>query len=132
MDAGDSEDLGRGVEYLLVSAIFCTLSATADSHQCIIQSAWDYRDTNAGVHGISGAMINAWTSSEPVVEIVLDFFNLVDRRLSEAPTEGTDHAIQSLKNQLPKLASAVFRCFQERQDWLERYVQAGCLCWRFV
>lgn len=88
-------------------------------------SAWSYRDTNAGVHGISGAMINAWTSSEPVVEIVLDFFNLVERRLSEAPPEAMDPVIQGLKNQLPKLASAVFRCFQERLGWLERFAQSG-------
>ena len=92
-----------------------------------MQSAWSYRDTNAGVHGISGAMINAWTSSEPVFEIVLDFFNFVDRRLSEVPAEGMDPVTQSLRGQLPRLASAVFRCFKEKQDWLERFVQTTTL-----
>ena len=76
---------------------------------------------NAGVHGISGAMVDAWTSSEPVAEIILEFFNLADRRLSEAPAESVDPVTQALQEQLPKLASAVFRCFQERQDWLERF-----------
>ncbi|KAH8116942.1 Non-repetitive/WGA-negative nucleoporin C-terminal-domain-containing protein [Phellopilus nigrolimitatus] len=94
----------RGSEYLL----------------CIMQSTWNYRDTNSGIYGLAKPMLNSWTSTPPVIDIVLDFFNLADKRLVETPPENAENAIvREVRSQLPKLAAVVFRCFQERLEWLE-------------
>lgn len=70
-------------------------------------------------------MFDAWTSTEAVVEVVLDFFNLVERRLSEIPADSERSSTNDLRSLFPQLARAVFRSFQERQDWLERYCPTG-------
>lgn len=88
--------------------------------KCILQSAWNFRDLNTGVYGITGPMLDVWTSTETVVDVVLDFFNLAERRLSEMPEDSETPFRSEFRLLFPQLASAVFRAFQERQDWLER------------
>ena len=66
-------------------------------------------------------MIRPWTSTSSIVEIVLNFFNLVDQTLSKIAPEAEDALTREMRSQLPRLGTAVFRAFQERQEWLERY-----------
>ncbi len=106
--------------------------------QCVLQSAWNFRDTNAGVYGLSPAMHDAWTSGEAILDLLLDFFNMTaDKVVSESTgvaTEGSRATrsrapvaeggplVAQGRIQLTQLAEAVFRCFDERLSWLERYV----------
>ncbi|KAI5123360.1 hypothetical protein M0805_001781 [Coniferiporia weirii] len=105
----DPDALCRGADYLL----------------CIMQSAWNYRDTNAGVYGIAGPMLDPWTSAPPIVDIVLEFFSLVEQHLTDTPPEMEDVVVREARSQLPQLAAAVFRSFQERHDWLESAAAAS-------
>lgn len=66
-------------------------------------------------------MLQAWTSSPAVVEIVLDFFKLMDKLLEDSGANSHGTIAKEARNQLPPLAAAVFRSFQERLDWLERF-----------
>lgn len=100
---GNPDVLCRGSEYIL----------------CILDSAWAYRDTNLGVYGVVKPMIRPWTSTSSIVEIVLNFFNLVDQTLSKIAPEAEDALTREMRSQLPRLGTAVFRAFQERQEWLE-------------
>ncbi|THH12017.1 hypothetical protein EW145_g257 [Phellinidium pouzarii] len=105
----DSDALCRGADYLL----------------CIMQSAWSYRDTNAGVYGIAGPMLDPWTSVPLIIDIVVDFFTLMERHLTETPPEAEDAVVREARIQLPLLAAVVFRSFQERQDWLDSSAAAA-------
>ncbi|EJD02313.1 uncharacterized protein FOMMEDRAFT_124682 [Fomitiporia mediterranea MF3/22] len=91
---------------------------------CILESAWSFRDLNMGIYGVVGPMLNPWTSSPAVIDIVLDFFNLSDRLLIQTPPEAENKISQDTRRQLPRLGATVFRCFQERQNWLESAVAA--------
>ncbi|KAI0807541.1 hypothetical protein C8Q74DRAFT_1213431 [Fomes fomentarius] len=85
----------------------------------ILQSAFNYREYNLGVYGISLPMINPWTSRMDVIDIVNELFNLTTA-LVEAPSGDSENAsVKKLpKSQLPELASCLFKCIQERLDWL--------------
>ena len=65
-------------------------------------------------------MLNPWTSTLAVVEIVLDLFNLTNDLLNKIAPEAEDDIIRETRSQLPQLAATVFRSFQERLEWLER------------
>ncbi|KAI0374941.1 hypothetical protein BV20DRAFT_934524 [Pilatotrama ljubarskyi] len=85
----------------------------------ILQSAHSYRAYNLGVYGVVLPMIDPWTSQPEVVEIVNELFN-VTTQLVEAHS-GDSETAESKKvprAQLPELASCLFRCIQERLDWL--------------
>ena len=83
-------------------------------------SVWTFRDENTRRYDISGPMLNPWTSTPVIVEIVLDFFNLSVELLNKIPPESEDDTIRETRSKLPSLAGSVFRCFQERLSWLER------------
>ncbi|RPD66182.1 hypothetical protein L227DRAFT_539315 [Lentinus tigrinus ALCF2SS1-6] len=85
----------------------------------ILQSAFNYREYNLGVYGITLPMINPWTSLPNVIETLNELFKLTTQ-LVEAPSGDSDTAnVKKLpKSQLPELASCLFKCIQERLDWL--------------
>lgn len=87
----------------------------------ILQSAFNYREYNLGVYGISLPMINPWTSQPNVIGILNELFKLTTE-LVEAPSGDSDTAnVKRLpKSQMPDLASCLFKCIQERLDWLGR------------
>ena len=66
-------------------------------------------------------MINPWTSQMNIIGIVNELFNLTTA-LVEAPSgdSNTANAKKLPRSQLPELASCLFRCIQERLDWLGR------------
>ena len=108
------------------------------ARQTILESAWDYRDTNAGVYGIVPPLIRAWTSTETMVNTVVDLFNRSAKFVEEAEPEDTEvqtlstvEVVKETKSQLPALAAVVFRCCSEREEWLERWVWRNFfLSWR--
>ncbi|KAI0748169.1 Non-repetitive/WGA-negative nucleoporin C-terminal-domain-containing protein [Daedaleopsis nitida] len=85
----------------------------------ILQSAYNYREFNLGVYGITLPMIDPWTSQPNVIAIVVELFNLT-AAIVETPSgdPGTANIKRLPKSQLPELASCVFKCIQERLDWL--------------
>ncbi|KAI0331109.1 hypothetical protein GY45DRAFT_1322812 [Cubamyces sp. BRFM 1775] len=85
----------------------------------ILQSARNYREYNLGVYGIVLPMIDPWTSQSVTINIVVELFH-VTTQLVEAPSGDSDTADSKKvpRSQLPELASCLFRCIQERLDWL--------------
>ena len=68
-------------------------------------------------------MFHPWSSIEStVIDIVLFFLNNNDKYIGGTLPESTDPVAREAREQFPLLASAAFRCFQERLDWLERQV----------
>ena len=92
----------------------------------MLQGARSYREYNLGVYGIVLPIINAWTSQLSVIDIVNELFDLATQ-LVETPASDpeTNNTKRLPKSQLPELASCLFKCFQERLDWLERYALAS-------
>ena len=74
-----------------------------------------------GVYGIVLPMIDPWTSRSMTINIVVELFH-VTTQLVEAPSGDSDTADSKKvpRSQLPELASCLFRCIQERLDWLAR------------
>lgn len=87
----------------------------------MLQSAHSYRVFNLGVYGIgvNEPMIDPWTSQPNVIDFVQELFRLTTQ-LAEANNEDpeTAGAKKIPRSQLPELASTLFRCIQERLDWL--------------
>ncbi|KAI0831351.1 hypothetical protein BC628DRAFT_1311430 [Trametes gibbosa] len=92
----------------------------------ILQSAHSYREYNKGVYGIVLPMFDPWTSQPEVIDIVNELFNLT-AQLVEAPSGDSEAAdIKKVpRQQLPELAACLFRCIQERLDWLASPIAAG-------
>ncbi|TDL24789.1 hypothetical protein BD410DRAFT_813702 [Rickenella mellea] len=91
----------------------------------VLQSAWDYRSLNAGVYGIVLPFSRPWTSAPPLVDILTYFFDETAKLLDQNSTSDSQQtAPQEVREQLPQLASAVFKGFQERLSWLESDVAA--------
>lgn len=90
--------------------------------QTILESGWTYRETNSGVYGISLPFIKPWTSEPPIADVLMDLFDSTTKVLAQSSADHPDHA-QSKESirQLPPLAAAVFRAFQERLSWLDRW-----------
>ena len=65
-------------------------------------------------------MIDPWTSQPIVIDIVNELF-LLSTQLTEAGANDQESSRTKKlpKSQLPDLASALFRCLQERLKWLE-------------
>ncbi|KAI0670336.1 Non-repetitive/WGA-negative nucleoporin C-terminal-domain-containing protein [Trametes maxima] len=85
----------------------------------ILQSAHSYREYNLGVYGVVLPMLDPWTSQPEIIDIVNEFFN-VTAGLVEAPSGDSETADSKKvpRQQLPELASSLFRCIQERLEWL--------------
>lgn len=68
-------------------------------------------------------MIDPWTSQPNVIAIVVELFTLT-AAMVETPSgdSGTANFKRLPKSQLPELASCLFKCIQERLDWLGRSV----------
>lgn len=67
-------------------------------------------------------MLNPWTSTSAIVEVVLDFFDLSDELFVKIPPESEDPIIRATRELFPLLGECVLRCFRERLEWLERSV----------
>ena len=67
-------------------------------------------------------MLEAWTSTPAVVEIVLEFFKKIDKLLDSVGPNSESPISKEARNQLPPLAASVFRTFQESLNYLERFV----------
>nr|GAT53189.1 methyltransferase type 11 [Mycena chlorophos] len=80
----------------------------------VLASALEYREFNLGVYGIALPMINPWTSNPVLIDVILGLFETTTKIL-DSPSGGR---LSNLGGQLPELASVLFRCFQERLDWL--------------
>ena len=64
-------------------------------------------------------MIDPWTSQPNVIDLVNELF-LLTTQLAEAGASDLEdaNAKRLPRSQLPDLASTLFRCIQERLDWL--------------
>ncbi|KAF7294905.1 Methyltransferase type 11 [Mycena indigotica] len=86
-----------------------------------LRSATEYREYNLGVYGIAPPMIDAWTSQPVLIDVLLALFETSTRILDTTPQADSALPHQSyLTGQLPELATMLFRCIQERLDWLAR------------
>ncbi|KAH9981165.1 Non-repetitive/WGA-negative nucleoporin C-terminal-domain-containing protein [Lactifluus volemus] len=88
----------------------------------ILNSAFEYRDYNAGVYGVELPFVKPWTSKPEVINVVLELFDITTtyvQDLGEAPEE---HKSREPNSQLPDLASALFACVHERMGWLQSSV----------
>ncbi|KAF7338280.1 Methyltransferase type 11 [Mycena venus] len=85
----------------------------------VITSAIEYRDYNLGVYGILLPMIDPWTSSPAVIDVILGLFESTTKVLDSSTRAGVVLERNSYANsQLPELATILFACIQERLDWL--------------
>jgi nuclear pore complex protein Nup133 len=94
-----------------------------DRRQTILRSAFDYREYNLGVYGIALPMIKPWSSRPAVIDVVLEFFDATTKCIDTlGPGPEQTGEVAEPKSQLPDLAAILLACFQERLDWLRRYV----------
>lgn len=107
-----AEDSGRDLVELLPEANRVVLT--------VLTSAMEYRDYNLGVYGILLPMIDPWTSSTSIIDVVLGLFESTTRVLDSSARAGVASERNNDSNtQLPELATILFACIQERLDWLE-------------
>ena len=68
-------------------------------------------------------MIEPWTSQPTIIDIVTELFEDTIK-LVETPSSdvGPSKAKEEAKTQLPELAGLLFATYQERLDWLGRFV----------
>ncbi|KAI0302174.1 Non-repetitive/WGA-negative nucleoporin C-terminal-domain-containing protein [Russula brevipes] len=88
----------------------------------ILNSAFEYRDYNAGVYGVESPFVKPWTSKPEVINVVLELFDATTtyvQNLGESPDE---HKAREPNSQLPDLASALFASVHERMSWLQSAV----------
>ncbi|KAN0123739.1 Non-repetitive/WGA-negative nucleoporin C-terminal domain containing protein [Russula decolorans] len=88
----------------------------------ILNSAFEYRDYNAGVYGVEPPFVKPWTSKPEVINVVLELFDATTtyvQHLGESPDE---HKAREPNSQLPDLASALFASVHERMSWLQSAV----------
>ncbi|KAF8212214.1 hypothetical protein K438DRAFT_1708496 [Mycena galopus ATCC 62051] len=85
----------------------------------VLTSAMEYRDYNLGVYGILLPMIDPWTSSPAVIDVILSLFESTTKVLDSSTRAGVVLQRNSYANsQLPDLATILFACIQERLNWL--------------
>ncbi len=66
-------------------------------------------------------MMNPWTSQKNVIDILNELFKLTTELVEAHSGDSDTGSVKSLpKSQLPELASCLFKCIQERLDWLGR------------
>ncbi|KAJ7940617.1 Non-repetitive/WGA-negative nucleoporin C-terminal-domain-containing protein [Mycena leptocephala] len=85
----------------------------------VLTSALEYREYNLGVYGILLPMIDPWTSSPAIIDVILGLFESTTKVLDSSTRAGVALERNTYANsQLPELASILFACIQERLDWL--------------
>jgi len=68
-------------------------------------------------------MIKPWSSRPAIIDVVLELFDATTECIDTlAPGSEQIHEDTEPKSQLPELAAILLACFQERLDWLRRYV----------
>ncbi|KAJ7632668.1 hypothetical protein FB45DRAFT_978375 [Roridomyces roridus] len=91
----------------------------------VLTSAIEYREYNLGVYGIVLPMIDPWTSSPAIIDVVLGLFESTTGVLDSSARSGVVPERNELsKSQLPDLAAVLFACIQERLDWLGSNIAA--------
>ncbi|EJF65900.1 hypothetical protein DICSQDRAFT_49916 [Dichomitus squalens LYAD-421 SS1] len=88
----------------------------------ILQCAHNYRQFNLGVYGIgvNEPMIDPWTSQPNVIDLVNELFLLTTQLVEAGAGDAEAASTKRLpRSQLSDLASTLFRCVQERLDWLD-------------
>ncbi|KAJ7905514.1 Non-repetitive/WGA-negative nucleoporin C-terminal-domain-containing protein [Mycena olivaceomarginata] len=85
----------------------------------VVTSAMEYRNYNLGVYGIVLPLIDPWTSSPALIDVILGLFESTTKVLDSSTRAGVVLERNSYANsQLPELATILFACVQERLDWL--------------
>ncbi|KAJ6547586.1 hypothetical protein B0H19DRAFT_1266498 [Mycena capillaripes] len=85
----------------------------------VLTSAMQYREYNLGVYGILLPMIDPWTSSPAIIDVILGLFESTTKVLDSSTRAGVVLERNNFANsQLPELATILFACIQERLDWL--------------
>ncbi|KAF7363465.1 Methyltransferase type 11 [Mycena sanguinolenta] len=90
----------------------------------VLTSAVEYRDYNLGVYGILLPMIDPWTSSPAVIDVILGLFESTTRVLDSTPAGVFLERNSYANSQLPELATVLFASIQERLNWLTSSVAA--------
>ncbi|KAJ7109426.1 hypothetical protein C8R44DRAFT_634983 [Mycena epipterygia] len=112
-----AESSGRDLDELLPEANRVILA--------VLTSAMEYREYNLGVYGILLPMIDPWTSSPAIIDVVLGLFESTTKVLDSSARAGVGLERNShASSQLPELATILFACIQERLDWLGSPVAA--------
>jgi nuclear pore complex protein Nup133 len=88
----------------------------------ILNSAFEYRDYNAGVYGVGLPFVKPWTSKPEVINVVLELFDVTTTYLQNFGETSDEHASREPDSQLPDLASALFASVHERMSWLQSAV----------
>ena len=88
--------------------------------QTILNSAFEYRNFNAGVYGVGLPFVKPWTSKPEVINVVLELFDVTTTYLQNVGEPSDEHASREPDSQLPDLASALFASVHERMSWLQR------------
>ncbi|KAJ6630853.1 hypothetical protein B0H10DRAFT_2160229 [Mycena sp. CBHHK59/15] len=106
-----AQDSGRDLMDLLAEANRVILT--------VLTSALEYREYNLGVYGIALPMIEPWTSSPAIIDVVLGLFESTAKVLDSASKGGVASQRTNYSNsQLPELSTVLFACIQESLDWL--------------
>ncbi|KAJ7685205.1 hypothetical protein DFH06DRAFT_34186 [Mycena polygramma] len=106
-----AQNSGRDLVELLPEASLVILT--------VLNAAMEYREYNLGVYGILLPMVDPWTSSPAIIDVIVGLFESTNKILESSLRAGvvierSSHA----NNQLPELATVLFACVQERLDWL--------------
>ncbi|KAI0273769.1 Non-repetitive/WGA-negative nucleoporin C-terminal-domain-containing protein [Gloeopeniophorella convolvens] len=88
----------------------------------VLNSAFEYRDYNAGVYGVELPFIKPWTSKPEAINVVLELFELTTTHVEKVGESLDDHNLREPKSQLPDLASSLFASVHERMGWLQSVV----------
>lgn len=88
-----------------------------------MNAALTCREKNYGAYGISGPLINPWTSHPAIVDIANELFTST-AKLIEQPSSEAEQPVGRVqaRDQLPQLASILFLVYHERLEYLARYV----------
>lgn len=88
----------------------------------ILNSAFEYRDYNAGVYGVEPPFVKPWTSKPEVINVVLELFDATTTYVQHLGKSPDEHKDREPNSQLPDLASALFASVHERMSWLQSAV----------
>jgi nuclear pore complex protein Nup133 len=91
-------------------------------YQTILESVFEYREYNSGVYGIELPLISPWTSTDQIINALLQIDELTDKNIELSRTE-----LAEPKSQIPRLVAVLFACFNERIEWLSRSVHRSGL-----
>ncbi|EIN07336.1 hypothetical protein PUNSTDRAFT_71669 [Punctularia strigosozonata HHB-11173 SS5] len=91
----------------------------------ILQTGWEYRRDKEQAYGVEKPMINPWTSTAAIVEVVRELFDITTQ-VVESPASAADISqVRAVPlSQLPRLAKVLFQCLDERIQWLRSPIAA--------